>query len=428
MEQVNQSAKLLIDKEVEGGLLASPLFWRQMASEDGESDWIWGIVTTEFDLEQDGSVTVIQLLRGSAESLLLTTLKGFEVYEGDAVTVGDWDGDGENELIVIDADGQLRVFRYEGRAVDGMVTHPVLETIIRRRPAVATFGDGSRPILSFVSEAAPYIEAVGAVHAYQFPGQPLPGLPMELDPPSISSVVMATAQSGAKRLAFVRENGSICVYDLSRKILHQIARVKPDLADQTVIAAADVDADGRDEIIFAHGGDCVYALSVSSERIQRSILAQRADSEFVALAPGVKADGQSILCFYDRGNRQFGFFSGGQLSWYEPEDVDPSHKLISLSTGPAIDEGGSAFVAVFYNPAGSIEILLLDSNANTVSDSPIRIKDFCPFIDGDTSMVLVPSVFYEASRSRLLLLAGLYPCGGDDPARVHMYEIDCSQR
>jgi len=425
---VSQSANLLIDREIDGQLHASPFFWPQKASQDADSDWIWGVVTTEFDLEQDGSVAVIHLLRGDTDASHLTTLKGFDLYEGEAVTVGDWNGDGENELIAVDADGQLRVYGYEGRVAEGIVTRPVSETIVRRRPVVATFADGSRPILCFASAAAPYIGAEGAIHAYQAPGQPLPGLPMELDPPPISPVAVVSSPSGAKILAFVRENGSISVYDVSRKILHQVARVKEDLADETVIVAADVDSNGHDEIVFAHGGDCIYALSVTPESVQRAIAVQHPGGEFAAVAAGVKTDGQAVLCFYDRVGQQFGFFAGAELSWYKPEDIGPAHSLVNLSAGPTLGGAGSVFVAVFYNSAGSTEILLLDSNASAIGDAPIKIEGFCPFIDGDNTMALVPSALYDPSRSGLLLLAGLYPCAGDDPPRVRMYEIDCSQR
>lgn len=426
-----QPARLLIEQEIESALLASPFFWRQMASEKARSEWIWGYVTMEFDSEQDGSVAVIPLFRGSTEPVLLSALKGFEVYEGDAIAVGDWNGDGENELIAVDVDGQLHAFGFEGRPLEGIAARPACAKIVHRRPIIVAGGASGRPVLAFLSAGAPVIDAVSALSVYSAPGQSLPGFPLELDPPSVSSLELASMQAGAGRLAFVRENGSICVYDLSLKILRQIAGVKPNLAKQTVIAAADIDSDGQDEIIFASGGDSIYGLRITAEGVVRTTMIQRAGSSFVALAPGINANNRPVLCIYDQGEQQFGFFSGGRVSWSNPVELSPAHRLVSLSRGPAVGGGGSVFVAVFYcssgdeneESSGKTEMLVLDSNGNAIGGAPIQRDGFCPFLDGDDSMVLMPAMLYEPSETRLLLLAGFCGASGGQLASVCMYEI-----
>lgn len=423
MAKEDQSIRLLVDQEVDSQLLAAPFFWRQMASEKAGAEWIWGYATTEYDMEEDGSVSVILLFRGNGESSPLPSVRGFEIYEGDAVTVGDWDGDGKNELIAVDIDGQLRVFEFEGRPVEGIVTGPTSAKIVHRKPVILARGGNGGPLLAFLSVGASMIDAACVLAVYHAPGQSLPGFPLELDPPSVSSLVKASTPAGLGSLAFVREDGSICAYDLSLKILDQIAQVKPDLAHHTVIAAADVDSDGEDEILFASGGDSIISLRLTEAGPVRTSLIQQTGSAFVALASGRKRDCGPVVSLYDQSERQFGFFCDGQVTWASPCEINPAHTLVSLSEGPVVGSRGSVFVAVFYDPSGATEVLLFDSKGDVIDGTPIQWSGLCPFIDGDESMVLAPAVLYEPSQSRLLLLTGLCGSEGDQPSRVCMHEI-----
>ena len=75
-------AKLLFERELDSPSLMSPFIWKRKASPTARSDWVWGYVTTKYDPDEAGSVTVISTFRGTDEPKEAPPLKGFEVLDG----------------------------------------------------------------------------------------------------------------------------------------------------------------------------------------------------------------------------------------------------------------------------------------------------------------------------------------------------------
>ena len=133
---IEQGANLLFEKELASELLASPFIWKQKASPTARSDWVWGIVTTEYDPEEAGSTTVIPMFRGNRRAEDFPVLKGFELYEKDPVAVGDWNGEGDNELVIVDWEGQVRAYGFGNRPLAGVEPCPSPAAILLYPPLV----------------------------------------------------------------------------------------------------------------------------------------------------------------------------------------------------------------------------------------------------------------------------------------------------
>lgn len=482
MVQNDTGSTLLLEKELDSDSLISPFFWRKEASPKARSDWVWGFVTTQYDPDIAGSVTVIPMFHGTDKPAEFTILKGFEVHDGEPLTVGDWNGDGRNELIIVDWEGQLRAFGFGGRPLEGVALAPSEANLIEHQPHVVDVNGDGRPELVFLSLEAPLAGGVSTLSISDASGKPLPGLPLELDPPSVSPMAVASRQFGAKRLVFVREDGSVSAYEIENRHLHNLATFSPEAARNVSIAAADLNADGEDEIFIATGSDSLDCITAGPGEASTNKVFEREHSAIVAVASGLKRDGSSVVCFYDQTLRQFGFLWAKHLSW-TPHMTSALHqKLVSLSRHPATGKGGDIFVATFFEPASDrdvqtvfdkqatpemrkalaesrqeedagdqtpelmrsllienfgkqkaeemllrpamMEVCLLDSDGNVVGGAPIRISGVHPFVEEDETCVLRPAVLYD--KKKLFLLIGFYKDTADGHAYVRMYEMPCS--
>ncbi|MFC1792331.1 FG-GAP repeat domain-containing protein [Planctomycetota bacterium] len=482
MIQNDTGATLLLEKELDSNSLISPFFWRQQASHKVRSDWVWGFVTTKYDPDIAGSVTVIPMFHGTNKPTEFALLRGFEVHDGEPLTVGDWNGDGRNELIVVDWEGQQRAFGFGGRPLETVALMPSNANLVKHQPRVVDVNGDGRSELVFLSMDAPLAGGVSMLSISDASGKPLPGLPLELDPPSVSPMVIASGQSGAKRLVFVREDGEVSVYETKNRHLYNVASVSPNAARNVSIAAADLNSDGEDEIFIATGSDSLDCIVVGPTAVSPDSMFEREHSAIVAVASGLKRDGSSVVCFYDQTFRQFGFLWASHLSWVPHMTSGLHQRLVSLSRYPATGKGGDIFVATFFEPAtnrdvetvfekratpemrkaltesppeedagdqrpelmrfllienfgerkvdemllqpATMEVCLLDSDGNVVGGAPVRISGVHPFVEEDETCVLRPAVLYD--KKKLFLLIGFYEDTADCAAYVRMYEVPYS--
>jgi hypothetical protein len=350
-------------------------------------------------------------------------------------------------------------------------------------PLVVDVDNDGLAELVYLSLDVPPAGAVSALSIYDASGRPWHGFPLELDPPAVSSLVVASTPSGAKRLVFVREDGSIAVYDPLQRSLESAAEISLATDPSVTLAACDVDYDAEDEILLATGGDSLDCLDPGGGSWTRETVFEREYSAIVAVASGMTKNGSPVACAYDEAFHQFVFLSGGHTSFVSHTTARAGQKLVSLSRGPSLGEGGNVFVAVFFEPAtekdvekvfekhatpkmreaaardvspqsteeskrqlkrsllveqfgeeeademlnrpAATEVLLLGSGGSVLGGAPIRVDDHHPFVAEDGTNALRPAVLYEPSEAKLFVLVGLCEDMPGGAAYVRMYEVPC---
>jgi hypothetical protein len=354
-----RSFKLSLTKELAEGLVSSPFLWRLAGSSANGSSWAFGYTTAEYDPDVRGSVTAVKVFDNSGEELGYSPLTGFEIPPGYQTTIGDLNGDGTDELIVLDVEGRIRAFSGTGKLLEGFPSEPSQTTLLKGVPIVGDINSDGRPRLILLSAAAPFWGSVCALAVHDPSGKMASGFPIQVDPPAATPLVLADLHGrGTDSAVLCREDGAICAYGLSDGVCNTLAGVDIQSTFKTALAAVDLDSDGTDEIVFVTGGDLVQCASLLGKTPPPGWPFELEGAAFMGLAVLGARGGGHILCTYDVPHQQFVLLSQeGKICGKTPVEDSEGKVLVHLSAKGPFEGGGSYFTAVFHDPgnAGNVD-------------------------------------------------------------------------
>lgn len=346
-------AGIVFTKELEGTLHAPPFFWRNFAP---DAPWVIGYLAIEEDRTGRGPVTTVKILDRSGKDITSFVLEGIQVAAGHQVAAGDLDGDRRDELIVIDLAGRVHVLDANGKPLPGFPTPPSEMRVLTGPPLIGDLDGNGRAELVCVGADQPLTGSKSMLAAFDASARPLKGFPVALEPPAISPpVIVRPAPSGPRAAAFGRRDGSIWLADASGRIA-RIDSVPAANSARLRLAAADVDADGTDELLFVDGDDALRCASVSGKPCAGWPLRLR-DLILTALAAGRTAEGFPVLCAFDGRIQQLVFWNRAEkLLRPSPLPAGPAKIPVQMAAVEPAGGQGSLIVAQLCTPEGEADV------------------------------------------------------------------------
>lgn len=349
----NPPAGLVFTKELTGRLHAPPFFWRNFAP---NAPWVVGYVTIEEGGAGGGAVTAVRILDRSGKLLTSFVLGGAQVAAGHQIAVGDLNGDRRDELIALDLVGRVHAYGADGKPLPGFPTSPSNMRVLTGPALIRDVNGDGRAELICLGADQPLTGSKSILAVFDASGLPLKGFPIALEPPAISPpAVLRSAPSGLCALAFCRKDGSIWLADTSGRNA-QIGSVPPEQSTRLRLAAADVDADGAEELLFVSGDDNIQCMSASGKPCPGWPLTAR-DLVLSALASGMTPEGSPVICAFDGRIQQLVFWNRTEkLLWPSPLPAGPTKIPVQMSSVELAGGQGSLFVAELCTPEGEADI------------------------------------------------------------------------
>lgn len=373
-----QPVTLLIDQDLDESLVCSPFFWRPKGSWR-RSPWNFGYVTGEFDPDQSGVASILCAFDSEGSALAGFPIRGCGLLRGHQAAVGDIDGDGSDDLIVLDADGQVHVFGIDGQPIETFKpappdpSEPVRLTRLLGPPLVADGAADGKPRILLVSAENSSIGFMSHLGLLDVEGRFVPGPPRRLMPPAVTAPQVGRFAAGeAPRVAFVRGDGSIFACDPVTGEGAALAATGARDPMKVAFALADVDGDGADEVLYATGYEEVSAAGGEGSALGEPWPVRVPGGRVTALAAARSERGPDVVCAFDDEGKQFVLFGrdGRRIGELGVQDAE-GKVLAHLSATAQFERVGACFAAVLFRPnrpADVDEVFGRHANAESRAD------------------------------------------------------------
>lgn len=347
------SAGIVFTKELEGRVHAPPFFWRNFAP---DAAWVVGYLAIEENSTGRGAITAVRILDRSGKPIASFALNGAQVAAGHQIAVGDLNRDGRDELIVLDLAGRVHACGADGKPLPGFPTPPSEMRVLTGPPLIRDINGDGREEIVLLGADQPLTGSKSMLAAFDAAGLPLKGYPIGIEPPAISPpVTLRLAPSGPCATAFCSKDGSIWLCDAAGRMA-RIGSVPAEHSARLRLAAADVDGDGAEELLFVHGDAAIQCASASGKPCAGWPLSLR-DLVLTALVSGTTEEGAPLICAYDGRIQQLVFWNRAEkLLWPSPLPAGPAKIPVQMAAVEPAGGQGSLVVAELCTPEGEADV------------------------------------------------------------------------
>jgi hypothetical protein len=346
-------------------LVCSPVLWQAGAAR------VIGCVTREYSGAVRGNVTLVKYFDLQGKPVAGPAIRGFEVYPGQNAATGDLDGDGRDDLVIVDANGRVQAFGVDGKALPGFPTPETNFRILTGAPVIRDINNDGKAELCYITAKDEENGLESALCIRDSRGNVFPGLPVPLPAGAVGNWVLATAGAGGHWPVFAQADGSISTFDPKSSRTARLASIPPEKASSVSLAAVDVNGDGIDEVLYTAGDSAVKAVTLGQTPKEELLYQAEGRGILAAITAGKGADGKPVICIFAPLQRQFTILAGSSRMTGLHIVPAAEKKILASLTAIQTAAGETNFLAVFFVPAGAgnvDEIFALHANDEKKAD------------------------------------------------------------